>query len=73
MHLSNNSLLAEPGIRLALATALYKDESLSLGRAAEFSGQALAEFIEHISKLGIPVIRGTNRIREDVEILDKWL
>ena len=73
VHLSDNSMLTEPGIRLALATALYRDESLSLGRAAEFSGLALAEFIDHISGLGIPVVRGTNAVREDVATLDKWL
>ena len=73
VHLSDDSLLAEPGIRLALATALYKDESLSLGRAARFSGQPLAEFIGHISRLGIPVVHGANTVREDVATLDKWL
>lgn len=72
LHFSDNSLLTEPGIRLALATALYKDESMSLGRAAEFSGVALAEFIDHISRLGIPVVRG-GAVREDVATLDKWL
>ena len=73
VHLSDDSLLAEPGIRLALAVALYKDEGLSLGRAAEFSGLALAEFIGHLSGLGIPVVRGTNTVRADVKTLDKWL
>lgn len=70
---SDDSLLAEPGVRLALAVALYKDESLSLGRAAEFSRRTLAEFIEHVSRLGIPVVRGANTIRDDVEALDEWL
>lgn len=66
VHLADDSLLAEPGIRLALATALYKDQSLSLGRAAEFSGQALAEFIAHVSRLGIPVVHGTNVVHRDM-------
>ena len=73
VHLSDDSLLAEPGVRLALAVALYKDESLSLGRAAEFSGRTLAEFIDHVSRLGIPVVRGANTIRDDMEALDEWL
>ena len=73
VHLGDNSLLAEPGIRLALATALYKDESLSLGRAAEFSGQALADFIGHISRLGISVVRGANTVSKDAATLDKRL
>lgn len=70
VHLSDNGMLSEPGIRLALATALYKDESLSLGRAAEFSGLALAAFIDHISGLGIPVVRGADTLRQDVATLD---
>jgi PHD/YefM family antitoxin component YafN of YafNO toxin-antitoxin module len=36
-HLDDYKLLGEPGIRLALALALYKDESLSLGRAAKLA------------------------------------
>ena len=72
IHLRDDSLLAEPGIRLALATALYKDESLSLGRAAEFSGEALADFMGHLSRLGIPVVRGASTVREDIETFDEW-
>jgi predicted HTH domain antitoxin len=58
VHLSDDSLLGEPGVRLAIATALYRSESLSLGRAAEISGISIAEFMQHVSQLGIPVIRG---------------
>ena len=73
VHLGDDSPLGEPGVRLALAAALYKDEGLSLGRAAEFCGLALADFIEHVSRLGIPVVRGANTIREGMEALDGWL
>ena len=73
VHLSDDSLLGEPGVRLALAVALYKDECLSLGRAAEFSGLTLADFIGHVSRLGIPVVRGADTVREDMEALDEWL
>ena len=73
VHLGDDSLLGEPGVRLALAVALYKDEGLSLGRAAEFSGLSLADFIEHVSRLGIPVVRGANTVREDMAALDGWL
>lgn len=57
-HLDDESLLGEPGVRRALATALYKDESLSLGKAARLADMAVAEFMQHVSRLGIPVIRG---------------
>lgn len=62
---------AEPGVRLALATALYREQSLSLGLAARFSGLATADFIQHVSQLGIPVVRGTRAtVREDVQAIE---
>src|SRR5262249_48011104 len=66
IHLNDDALLAEPGVRRALATSLYRDQSLSLGQAARFAGLPLAEFLQHVSRLGIPVIRGTaTTVRED--------
>lgn len=73
MHLDDVSLLAEPGIRRALAAALYRDRSLSLGQAARFSGFSIAEFIQHVSRLGIPVVDGTSdTVREDAEAIAEW-
>ena len=72
-HLDDESLLAEPGIRLGLAVALYREHSLSLGQAARFAGLATAAFIQHVSKLGIPVVRGTAAsVREDTMTIDAW-
>jgi predicted HTH domain antitoxin len=45
-----------PGVRKALATALFKDGDLSLARSAKLAEMSLAGFIAHISRLGIPVI-----------------
>ena len=73
VHLDENSLLAEPGIRLALATALFREQSLSLGQAARYSGVVPAEFIRHVSRLGIPVVRGTAAtVHEDTEAISAW-
>lgn len=73
VHLDGESLLSEPGIRRALATALYRDQSLSLGQAARFSGLSIAEFIQHVSRLGIPVVGGTSdAVREDAETIGAW-
>lgn len=73
IHLSDDSLLGEPAIRLAIATALYRSESLSLGRAAEISRLPVADFMQHVSRLGIPVIRGdAATLREDVEAFAHW-
>lgn len=73
VHLGDDSLLAEPEGRLALATALYRDASMSLGSAARLSGRPLAEFMGHVSRLDIPVVRDADAIREDVATLDKWM
>ena len=73
VHLDEDSLLTEPGIRLALATALFREQSLSLGQAARFSAIAPAEFIRHVSGLGIPVVRGTvATVHEDTEAIAAW-
>jgi predicted HTH domain antitoxin len=70
----NDKLLNEPGVRLALATALYSSESLSLGKAAKLAGMALAEFMQHLSRQGLPVVRGTTEsVREDATTLEVWL
>ena len=73
VHLDDEKLLSEPGVRLALATALYKSESVSLGRAAKIAALPLAEFIQQLSYAGIPVIRGNARtLREDLKNLKAW-
>ena len=72
-HLDDDSLLAEPGIRLALAAALFRERSLSLGQAARFSRVAIAEFIQRVSQLGIPVVDGTPAtVREDTQAVEAW-
>ena len=63
-----------PRTRLALATALYRDEAVTLGRAAKIAGMTLAEFMQHLSRNGIPVVAGTpESVREDAATLDAWL
>lgn len=72
-HLDDEGLLGEPGIRLALATALYRNESLSLGRAAKVAGVPLEEFMAELGSAGIPVIRGNAKtLREDLKNIKAW-
>jgi predicted HTH domain antitoxin len=74
VHLDDEGLLGEPGVRLALATALYRSESVSLGRAARIAAVPLAEFMQHASREGIPVIRGGPKsVRDDAKRLESWL
>lgn len=63
-----------PGVRTALATALFKDGELSLARAASLAKMTLSGFIAHISRLGIPVInQSDDEVEEDMDTLDEWL
>jgi predicted HTH domain antitoxin len=72
-HLDSNALLSEPGMRLALATALFAEGHLSLGRAAGMANMPLAEFIPYLGSRGIPAITGTAEdARKDLEVLRKW-
>lgn len=74
VHLDEESLLSEPGVRLALAAALFKSGSVSLGRAGRLAGIPLADFMQHLSRLGIPAVPGTRAsVRDDVRTLEAWL
>ena len=72
-HLDDEGLLGEPGVRLALATSLYKNDSVSLGRGAKIAEVALEEFMQHVSRQGVPVVKGNaSTVREDVKNLEAW-
>ena len=72
-HLDDEGLLGEPGVRLALATALYRSESVTLGRGEKIAGIPLADFMQHLSHEGIPVIRGNaTTLREDLKNVEAW-
>ena len=72
-HLDDEGLLGEPGVRLGLATALYRNESISLGRGAKIAGIPLEAFMVEMGRAGIPVIRGNAKtLREDIRNLKAW-
>ena len=74
IHLNDESLFGERGVRLALATALFQEQHLSLGRAANFAEIELAEFIRHLGIQGIPVVSGTAKsVADDIEFAEAWL
>ena len=73
VHLDDDGILSEPGVRTALAVSLFKNDALPLGRAARLARMTLAGFIQHVSRLGIPVVKGDERsLREDLDDLDLW-
>ena len=72
--LKKTKSLDMPGVRAALATALFKDGELSLARSAHLANMHLADFISHISRLGIPVIQqNADEVAEDMDTLEQWL
>jgi predicted HTH domain antitoxin len=72
--LKSSSIIGMPGVRKALATALFKDGDLSLSRSAKLADMLLTDFIAHISRLGIPVIKQTaEEVQEDMDTLEQWL
>ena len=72
--LKSSKIIDLPGVRKALATALFKDGDLSLAHAAKLADLPLAVFISHISRLGLAVINQTEEdVRQDIDTLDQWL
>ena len=74
VNVSNIKALDMPGVRTALAAALFKDGGLSLNRAAAVAEMSLSDFITHLSRLGIGVVNQTKaEVEQDLETLDQWL
>jgi predicted HTH domain antitoxin len=72
--LKSSKIIDLPGVRKALATALFKDGELSLARAAKLADVPIAGFIAHVSRLGIAVINQCDEdVRQDIDTLDQWL
>lgn len=46
--------LLDLGLRPAIAIKLYKEETLTLEKAAKLAGQSMEAFIEKLGNLGIP-------------------
>ena len=48
--------LLQTGVHVAMAESLFESGSLSIGKAAKLAGMSIAEFSEHLSRLGIDVV-----------------
>lgn len=74
VSIEKDGLLDGQGVRLALATALFRDGNMPLARAARLARFPLVDFIGHLSRLGIPVVRlNAEETTRDMETLDAWL
>jgi predicted HTH domain antitoxin len=72
--LEKTGMLDVAGVRIALATALFRDGNLSLARSARLALLPLGEFMAHLSRLGIPVVRlSANETQRDLDTLEAWL
>lgn len=49
--------LLREGVAVALAARLFDEETLSLGKAARLAGMGVAELMEQLARLGIPIAR----------------
>lgn len=62
------------GVSTALATALFRDGGLSLARAARVAEMSLVDFMQHLSRVGIPIVQGSaEEAEKDIETLAAWL
>ena len=72
--LEEGGVLQAPGVRAALAKALFRDGELSLARAAHVAEMDVASFIAHLGRLGIAAIRLTAaEANADLDTLEQWL
>ena len=74
LGLDEDGVLKAPGVKAALATALFRDGHLSLARSARLAEISMPAFVAHVSRLGIPIVRLDAKEAEgDLDTLDQWL
>ncbi len=73
VHIEKNLVEGEQSIRPAIAASLFKDGTLSLGKAARVSALPLQDFIEHLSNLGIDIVSTDETTDSETKNLDQWL
>jgi len=73
LHLDGSLTDTEQAFRPAVAADLYQDGVLSLGGSAKLSGLPLTDFIEHLSNLGIEIVRVDETTKSEVKDISSWL
>ena len=73
VHLDKSLTEAEQSVRPALAAALFKDGTLSLGGATRLSGMTMQAFLHYLAELGIDVVRSDETTEHDTNDLSQWL
>ncbi len=73
VHLKGSLLDSEQSARPALAAALFKDGTLSLGASARLGGMHLQDFMQYLAELGIDVVRPDETTPLETEDIRAWL
>lgn len=73
VHIDSTMAEATEGLRAALATSLYRDGLVSLGKASQISGLILSEFITHLSSLDIDIARYDETAKKETTDVSAWL
>jgi len=61
--------LIKSGVRLSLAIKLFKDDVLSIGKAAKLAGCSIARFTEELSKQDISVVQySTDELEDELKV-----
>jgi predicted HTH domain antitoxin len=70
---ANDPELERLGARVALALALYRDNAVTLAKAARIANMPLVDFMKHASAHGIPVIKGdAESLQEELRNFAEW-
>ncbi|WP_048151840.1 UPF0175 family protein [Palaeococcus ferrophilus] len=60
-------------LRLLAAIELYREGKLSLGKAAEFAGISVREFLYELRKRNIPLNYDVEEAQRDIEVVEGLL
>ena len=73
VHLDCSVIDAEQSVKPALAAALFKDGTLSLGGATRLSGMPMEAFLGYLADLGIDVVRRDETTDREAADIGAWL
>lgn len=73
VHLDKTLTEAEQSVKPALAAALFKDGTPSLGGATRLSGMTVQTFLQHLAELGIDVVHSDETTGSKTGDLSRWL
>jgi len=60
----------EKELLLLAAIELYREKRLSLGKAAEFAGVSVREFLYEMRKRDIPINYTTEEAKKDIQLVE---